>query len=588
MRKKKRIDTGEKYMRKDNRLIYIGFILVLVITVGLSILRYDMLHTQDVESDVVASTEVRKEQASSADMKEDLSVYDQDDPDSVVCFYVTVMRGDAGSDTDHSFAEVNNVVRFVDDSHFSDDVYARALVQVGDESGPCMGMLGYGATQSNARIRVRGNSSSVNVQKSYKLDLDEEAGLWRGQSNIALNKSAFDVTRIKNKMYFDLLKTVPEVPSIRTQFVHLYIRDETSGSEVYQDYGFYTQAEVPSRKYLANHGFDKNGYLYKAISFNFERSDVLKTIDDPSYDQAAFETVLSCKGRQDHSKILNLIDLINDRSMDINDIIGTYIDRDNYITWLAYNILMANVDTTVQNFYLYSPLNSKKWYFIPWDGDNMLHVKEDEMEGLSENYGKYEHGISNYWGVILHQRFLKIDTNRKQLEEKVDELYRTINPESVQAMVDAYNRTVEPYVLSNPDFYYLGHTFQEREQILSGLGQEVGDSYLAFKASLHELMPMFEAAQDHGNGNVTLSWTEAYDFDNEDITYHVTVADDPGMRNPVIDTFHTLTQMDLQLPSGTYYLRVTASSTSGKTAEAMDKINVNGVYYPGVIRFEVN
>ena len=69
MRKKKRIDTGEKYMRKDNRLIYIGFILVLVITVGLSILRYDMMHTQDVESDVVASTEVRKEQASSADMK---------------------------------------------------------------------------------------------------------------------------------------------------------------------------------------------------------------------------------------------------------------------------------------------------------------------------------------------------------------------------------------------------------------------------------------------------------------------------------------------------------------------------------------
>ena len=56
MRKKKRIDTGEKYMRKDNRLIYIGFILVLVITVGLSILRYDLKHTQYVQRDVLAST----------------------------------------------------------------------------------------------------------------------------------------------------------------------------------------------------------------------------------------------------------------------------------------------------------------------------------------------------------------------------------------------------------------------------------------------------------------------------------------------------------------------------------------------------
>ena len=576
-------------MRRDNRLLYIGFILVLALTVGLSIIRYNMMHTQqDTDSDIISSTAVDKQSVPQGDMMEDLSVYSQDDPDSVVCFYVTVMRGDAGSDTDHSFADVNNVVRFADDAHVSADVYARALVQVGDESGPVMGMLGYGLSESNARIRVRGNSSSVNVQKSYKLDLDEEAGLWRGQSNIALNKSAFDVTRLKNKVYFDLLKNIPDVPSIRTQFVHLYIKDVTAGSDVFQDYGFYTQAEVPSKKYLANHGFDKNGYLYKAISFNFEMSDVLKTVDDPSYDQSAFETVLSCKGREDHTKLLNLIDMINDRSVDINDIIGTYIDRDNYITWLAYNILMANIDTTVQNFYLYSPLNSDKWYFIPWDGDNMLHVKEDEMEGLTSSYGNFEHGISNYWGVILHQRFLKVDSNRKELEEKADELYQTVNPVSVQAMVDAYNRTVEPYVLSNPDYYYLGHTEQERNQILSGLGQEVEDSYLAFKASLHELMPMFESAQDLGNGNVMLSWTEAYDFDNADVSYHVTVSCYPDMKEPVIDRDETMTQIDVQLPQGTYYMRVTAATTTGKTAEAMDKINVNDVYYPGVIRFEVS
>ena len=576
-------------MRRDNRLLYIGFILVLALTVGLSIIRYNMMHTQqDTDSDIISSTAVDKQSVPQGDMMEDLSVYSQDDPDSVVCFYVTVMRGDAGSDTDHSFADVNNVVRFADDAHVSADVYARALVQVGDESGPVMGMLGYGLSESNARIRVRGNSSSVNVQKSYKLDLDEEAGLWRGQSNIALNKSAFDVTRLKNKVYFDLLKNIPDVPSIRTQLVHLYIKDVTAGSDVFQDYGFYTQAEVPSKKYLANHGFDKNGYLYKAISFNFEMSDVLKTVDDPSYDQSAFETVLSCKGREDHTKLLNLIDMINDRSVDINDIIGTYIDRDNYITWLAYNILMANIDTTVQNFYLYSPLNSDKWYFIPWDGDNMLHVKEDEMEGLTSSYGNFEHGISNYWGVILHQRFLKVDSNRKELEEKVDELYQTVNPVSVQAMVDAYNRTVEPYVLSNPDYYYLGHTEQERNQILSGLGQEVEDSYLAFKASLHELMPMFESAQDLGNGNVMLSWTEAYDFDNADVSYHVTVSCYPDMKEPVIDRDETMTQIDVQLPQGTYYMRVTAATTTGKTAEAMDKINVNDVYYPGVIRFEVS
>ena len=57
-------------------------------------------------------------------------------PQSLVYFYVTVQRGDAGSDTDHSFAEVNSVVRFVEDSHFANDVFARAIVQVGDAQGP--------------------------------------------------------------------------------------------------------------------------------------------------------------------------------------------------------------------------------------------------------------------------------------------------------------------------------------------------------------------------------------------------------------------------------------------------------------------
>ena len=72
------------------------------------------------------------------------------------------------------------MVRFINDSHVANDVYARAIVQVGDETGPLPGMLGYGVTESNARIRVRGNSSSVMAQKSYKLALDDEAGLWRG------------------------------------------------------------------------------------------------------------------------------------------------------------------------------------------------------------------------------------------------------------------------------------------------------------------------------------------------------------------------------------------------------------------------
>lgn len=525
-------------------------------------------------------------------MEENKSIYSEDDPQSLVYFYVTVQRGDAGSDTDHSFAEVNSVVRFVEDSHFANDVFARAIVQVGDAQGPQPGMLGYGATVSNATIRVRGNSSSVRPQKSYKLALDDEAGLWRGQSNIALNKHAFDATRLRNKLYFDLLRPVEDISSLRTQFVRLYIKDETAGETQYTDYGLFTQAEVPTKKYLANHDLDSEGYLYKAISFNFEMSDGLKNFDDPDFDQAAFDQILSCKGRQDNEKLIQLVEMIADKSIDINEIVVDYIDRDNYLTWLAYNILMGNNDTTVQNFYLYSPLNSQKWFFIPWDGDNCLHWQEDQVEGIQDNYGSWEHGVANYWGVLLHQRFLKNEQNRADLAAKVEELHQVINRDTVNALAREYDQVVRPYVLAMPDFYYLGNTEAERDTILAGLGDQVELAYQQFYDSLQELMPFFMYPPEREGDSVRFWWEDAYDFQNQPITYRLQVAATPDFASPVVDV-SGLESTEYQVPAGqlapgTWYYRVTAQTRDGRTAPSMNKIQVNDVYYPGVDRAEVS
>lgn len=523
-------------------------------------------------------------------INEDMSVYDEDDSESIVYFYVTVQKGDAGSETDHTFAEVNNVVRFVDNSHTANNVFARAIVQVGDENGPKRGMIGYGTEKSNATIRIRGNSSSVMPQKSYKLKLDEEAGLWRGQRNIALNKSVFDLTRFRNKMYFDMLKGVADVPSIRTQFVRLFIKDETSGKTVFEDYGLFTQAEVPNKKYLSNHGLDKEGYLFKAINFNFEISDGLKNFDDPNFDQAAYDQILSCKGKQDNQKIIDLVEMINDTSIDINDIVGTYIDRENYITWLAYNILVANIDTNMQNFYLYSPTNSDKWFFIPWDGDNMLPFGEYKLENSIGDYGSYQKGVTNYWGVILHKRFLKYEENRQELAQKVDELHETINRQTINELAAEYNGVVQPYVSLMPDLYHLGNTLEDRQQIIDGLGDEVETAYNQFYDTLQSLMPFFIYELEQNEDNIRLIWEEAYDFDNQEIQYHVTVSQYPDLRTPIIDETLDSTEYETTtkiMPKGTYYWTVKASTKDGKTSEPMNKINVNDTWYPGVDILEV-
>ena len=65
--------------------------------------------------------------------------------------------------------------------------------------------------------------------------------------------------------------------------------------------------------------------------------------------------------------------------------IGIYkIDEENIVYWMAFQILMGNVDTQNRNVYLYSPLNSDIWYFIAWDNDGCLMRPEYELRNFSD------------------------------------------------------------------------------------------------------------------------------------------------------------------------------------------------------------
>ena len=79
----------------------------------------------------------------------------------------------------------------------------------------------------NATVQIRGQTSSRNSQKNYKIELKKNKGTWRGQRTINLNKHQTDGMRFRNKLSYDLLKGIPQLMSLRTQFVHLYVRDLT-------------------------------------------------------------------------------------------------------------------------------------------------------------------------------------------------------------------------------------------------------------------------------------------------------------------------------------------------------------------------
>ncbi|MCX6060100.1 MAG: CotH kinase family protein [Chloroflexi bacterium] len=504
-------------------------------------------------------------------LRDNPDIYKSDDPGSVVTMYVTVRKGNVSDNTDYTWDEVNSFTKVFDLKNGIPPIVgkAEAILQIGDENGLLAGELGYGVVVPNATINIRGYTTSLARQKGYKIELLSDAGTWRGQSTIDLNKHPYDRTRVKNKLNFDLLKQIPNMTSLRTQFVHLYVKDETTetGDKTFVDYGLFTQIEQPNNIFLKAHLLDPEGQLYKATFFEFFRyKDIIRMVDDPLYDATAFSKIFEVKGNNDHSKLIQMLDDLNNYDLPIEQTFVKYFDSDNYFTWLAYNILVGNVDTQSQNFYLYSPHNGNKWYFLPWDYDGAFPMQDRAVEH-EFIYAPWENGVSNYWGVILTNRLLRFQKYRQMLDDKINELRIFLTPERIKNMLDVYKKAVDPYVTRMPDLKNLGNSLKTRDLDFELMPGEILTNYDMYLESLKKPMPFYLGTPKvDTDGQLAFDWDESYDFNGQDITYDFVVGEDPEFKNIVSESKLT-NLIDIKidmLKPGTYFWRVIATNASGE------------------------
>ncbi len=501
-------------------------------------------------------------------LKDNPALYADDAPDSVVYMYVTIRKGDASDNTNHTWQEVNESVKWEGVAPVYGAVVARAeaILQIGDENGPVPGELGYEDLVPNATIQIRGNSTTVKPQKSYKIELRSRAGKWRGQTTINLIKSFSDVIRARNKLSFDLMEQLPNMVSLRTQYVRLFVRDETTDPPkiAFVDYGLFTQVEQVNRAYLKNHYLDPDAQLYKATFFEFLRyPDQIRLASDPLYDEAEFSKILEIKGNKDHTKLIQMLEDVNNPSVPIEQTFEKYFNAENYFTWLGFNILMGNLDTQSQNFILYSPRNGNKFYFIPWDYDGDLGR---QWQDQFFPYDKFEYGIANYWGVPLHNRVLKVARYRERLDRKISELMDFLTPDRLNGMLQEYKKVTDLYTLQMPDLYYLHGGVSNYQNIYAGVAKEIEMNYDLYRESLQTPMPYFLDTPDVIDGSLVFSWGEAYDFNAQDITYKLEVARDWEFQD-IVSSQTFLNQQSASinmLPPGTYFWKVTATNESGK------------------------
>lgn len=502
------------------------------------------------------------------------TLYTNEDETSVVTMYLTVSSGNESDNTNHTWTEVNSYSAYDYDEMGVERYAVNGLLQVGDENGPVEGELGYGQSIPNATVTIRGQTSSRYSQKNYRISIKDGKGTWNDQKVINLNKHEQDMTRFSNKMCYDLMKNLEDMISLRTQFVHLYVKDTTEGgNNDFTDYGLYTQVEQLNRRALQSHGLDKNGQLYKINFFEFYRyEDVIMLKNDADYDEKAFEELLEIKGDDDHSKLIAMLDDVNNYSVPIEEIIDKWFEEDNLLSWLAFQILVGNTDTQSRNSFLYSPLNVDTFYFISWDCDSAFVDTKRQYQVTDEVYG-WEKGISNYWGNVLFQRIFKSDTLRSDLNEKIEEYRGILTEELLSEKANQYAEVVKQYAYSSPDLQYMPITQAQYADMLNYLPSEVERNYQLYLESLVSPMPFFIGLPQKQETGLKFNWNSSYDFGEETITYTIEIDDDYSFSNPIIreeGLFVPEYDYSETLPAGQYFVRVKATNESGYEQYAFD------------------
>ncbi|MCR4691974.1 MAG: CotH kinase family protein [Lachnospiraceae bacterium] len=528
------------------------------------------------DSDVTVE-KVEKAPLSESNITEDKALYGGVSENSVITMYLTTKSGNKADGTDHTWSEINRYSVYDYEKMGVDRYKVDGILSV-DETGEGIlpGCFGYGQDVPNVSVQVRGQTSSRSDQKNFKIRIKDGKGTFRGQRTLNLNKHKADPYRFLNKLCYDLLDPIPQLIGGRTQFVHLYVKDETAGgSGYYVDYGLFTMVEQVNKSYFRRRGLDENGHFYKVTFFEWDYYDAVMTdVNDPDFDKNSFEKYLEIKGDEDPEKLQEVIRKVQNYSIPIEDIIDEHFDSENICYWMAFNILNGNNDVGARNLFLYSPLNSQKFYMICWDMDasfkNNYNRRKEYYKGIN-----WETGMTKFLGLELINRMMKEEKYRKQLEDAVEDLYHNyMTADIVAGKVEGYKEVTSRYCFQMPDVEYMNFdTVEEYQENIALIASEVDENYRIFRQSMKSPWPFFtDIPTLDDEGKMELSWGVSYDYEGQNITYDYILASDIDFEN-VISSGQNLTVpcVTIDRPGqGTYYLRVTARNSAGLQMMSFD------------------
>jgi len=491
---------------------------------------------------------------------------------------------------DQSGCTLADVIADVDGS---DDFKVDIPVHVSSDDFPIDG------TASNAELRQRGGGSRAASQKSFRIKLDSKDVLWRNERFLQLNKHPFEATRIRNKLAFDMMKEVPHLPSMRTQFVNLWI-DNGQGPV---DYGLFTHVERPNDDYLRRRGLDADANLYKAEFFKFTEfnlQDIAIDAEGEPLDEDRFESALEIEEGDDHRPLVAMMTAFHDTERSFESVLDEHFNRNNVMAWMASNILLRQADATRQNYLLYNPSGTERFYFLPWDYDAAMGEWREPLNSYDNDalLERLEYGYAISVNSEFTSRFLKLPGMHEQMLAAVNEIHQNhITNELITERAELYSDLVQPFQTRLPDSAN-NPAFNVTSGKLLANGPAANADALKHRFAVP--MPPTLMAPVLENGQWIFSWTPAYEVTGNEVTYDLHVASYWSFApdNIVVeitgieDEVESVSQAvdAARLPAGEYYVRLTARASNDPERfwqVSSNTTTIAGVRRNGVIRFTV-
>ena len=428
-------------------------------------------------------------------------------------------------------------------------------------------------TVTNATLRQRGNFARFGPQKSFRLKLDSKDDLWRNERRLQLNKNPFESTRFKNKLAFDLFQAVPHFPSLRTQFVNLWI-DNGQGAE---DFGLFTHTEFVGKEYVENRGLGEDDNLYKIEFFEFSEGDLNRLQVDAEgkpLNEDEFATRLEIENGKDHRAVVRMMEAMMDPTRTFDSVLDEHFNRNNILTWLATNLILRQADAVTHNFYLYNPAGTERFYILPWDYDGILEPEQilvnstDNTElGKRKFYG-YARGRNSFFV----DRFYRLPGAHNLLVRAIDELRANYySDQQILSHATTLNAQVQPYLTNLPDSENVFFSDNSPQRMVSVINQLYTDITTNYDVPLEPTVlpdPEIDAS-----GVLNLEWEPAFDVTARNtLTYDLIIATSPGFEAEstvfsdvsipdVPDGLVSYPVNTAVLPSGRVFVRVIARAS---------------------------